>query len=143
MGYALFTARKLALTARVNSLNARLMAIANQQNALTEQIYLNQTGSNMQSAIAQQQQASLFSANISDGMDYGQAYASYQSGMAQNMITSTENNMSISALKSQENALDMERETLTTELNAATQELENVKKAEEQAIKNSTVKYVG
>ena len=143
MGYALFTARKLALTARVNSLNARLMAIANQQNALTQQIYLNQNGANMQSAIAQQQQASLFSSNISNGMDYGQAYANYQSSMAQNMITSTENNMSINALKSQENALDMERETLTTQLNAASQELEQVKKAEEQAIKNSTVKYVG
>ena len=37
----------------------------------------------------------------------------------------------------------MQRETLETQLNAASQELEQVKKAEESAIKNATPKYVG
>ena len=52
MGYALFTARKLALQSRVNNLNAQLMAISNQQNALTDQITNKQMMSDLRSANA-------------------------------------------------------------------------------------------
>ena len=143
MGYALFTARKLSLTARVNSLNARLMAVSNQQMALADQIYAAQSSNNLQNAYAQKDAISTFSAAIAGGTDYSVAFADYQTSLSDINLSSTESNMSIAALKSQENALDMERETLQTQLNAASQELENVKKAEEQAIKNATVKYVG
>ena len=106
MGYALFTARQMTLQARVNSLNSQLMTLANKQNAISQQISQNQNLSNMQSAYAQQQQASVFAQNLNGGMDYTQAFANYQAQMAQGSLTSTTNNVSINALKSQESALD-------------------------------------
>ena len=98
----------------------------------------------MQSAYNTMQAASVFSQAYGGNADnFGMALTNYQTTMAQNMMSQTENNMSIAGLQSQENALDLKRETLQTQLNAATQELENVKKAEEEAIKHATVKYVG
>lgn len=141
MGYALFTARQMTLQARVNSLNSQLMSLSNKQTAIANQISQNQNLSNMQSAYAQQQQASLFSQNLNGGMDYTQAFANYQAQMAQSSLTSTTNNVSIEALKAQESALDTQRQTLTTTLNAANEELNQVKSAQEKAIKNSTVKF--
>ena len=47
------------------------------------------------------------------------------------------------SLKNEDNALDSQISQIQTQLNAQSQELENVKKAEESGIKNSTVKYVG
>ena len=144
MGYALFTARKLALTARVNSLNAQLMQVSNEQMALADQITAKQNANNLQAAYNTMNAASVFSQAYGGNMDnFGMALTNYQTTMAQNMVSQTESNMSIAGLQSQENALDMKRETLQTQLNAATQELENVKKAEEEAIKHATVKYVG
>jgi len=141
MGYAKLTARKEVLQARVNSLNSELMQISNQQNALTNQISQNQNMANMRSAYNQLQASSLFSSNVNGGMEYSQAMLQYQNSMAENTLTSTTNNLSLSATQSQENALDTRREQVQTKLTAATNELENVKKAEEQGIKNSTVKY--
>jgi len=143
MGYALFTARKLALTARVNNLNSQLMQLQNQKTQLTNQIANNQNMANLQAATQQQQLASIFSTNIQSGMDYSQALVNYQNSMAQISLTSTQNNMSITALQSQDNVLDTQIGQLQTQLNATSQELESVKKAEESSIKNSTVKYVG
>jgi len=141
MGYGLFTARKESLQSNINSLNSKLMQLQNKKTQLTNQISNNQNLSNMQAAYNQQQYASVFSSNIQGGMDYSQAIMSYQNSMAQNTLTSTQNNMSISALQSQDNALDTEISQIQTQLNAKSQELENVKKAEESGIKNSTVKY--
>jgi len=67
----------------------------------------------------------------------------YQNSMAQNTLSSTQNNFKVNSLKNEDNALDSQISQIQTQLNAQSQELENVKKAEESGIKNSTVKYVG
>lgn len=141
MGYALFAARQMTLQARVNSLNSQLMTLSNQQNAISQKITQNQNFSNMQAANFQQQQASVFANNLNGGMDYTQAFANYQAQMAQSSLTSTTNDVSLTALKSQENALDTQRQALTTTLTAATNELDQVKSAIKKAIESSTVKY--
>jgi len=143
MGYALFTSRKASLQSNINSLNSRLMQIQNEKNALTNKIANQQNLNNLQSANYQSQLASVFSANIAGGMNQTQALMNYQASLAQNSLTSTQNNMGISALQSQDQAYDTQISQLQTQLNAQNQELENVKKAEESGIKNSTVKYVG
>ena len=45
MGYALFTARKLSLTTRLNLCNAQLMSNSERANALTQSIYAARTKS--------------------------------------------------------------------------------------------------
>ena len=51
-------------------------------------------------------------------------------------------NIEITNLQSKVNALDTTREALETQLNAASNELQQVEKAEESAIKNATPQYV-
>ena len=143
MGYGLFTSRKASLQSNINSLNSRLMQIQNEKNALTNKIANQQNINNMKSANYQAQLTSVFSSNIANGMSQTEALMNYQNALAQNSLTSTQNNMGISALQQKDQAYDTQISQLQTQLNAQSQELENVKKAEESAIKNSTVKYVG
>ena len=151
MGYALFTARKLALTARVNQLNAQLMSISQQQMDLANQISNKQQANNMRTASANMAALNIFQ-NTMGGVDssssdyqktFDTAQMTYNKAMAQNTVDSTMSDAEIQQLSQQDNALDMQRETLETQLNAAQQELEQVKKTEESAIKNATPKYVG
>ena len=138
MGYALFTARKLALQSRVNNLNAQLMAISNQQNALTDQITNKQMMSDLRSANATANAYSIFQGSGQSDKDT----ATLQSTLAQNEKTKTMSNIEITNLQSKVNALDTTREALETQLNAASNELQQVEKAEESAIKNATPQYV-
>lgn len=138
MGYALFTARKLALQSRVNNLNAQLMAISNQQNALTDQITNKQMMSDLRSANAAANAYSIFQSSGQSDKDT----ATLQSTLAQNEKTKTMSNIEITNLQSKVNALDTTREALETQLNAASNELQQVEKAEESAIKNATPQYV-
>ena len=138
MGYALFTARKLALQSRVNNLNAQLMAISNQQNALTDQITNKQMMSDLRSANAAANAYSIFQGSCQSDKDT----ATLQSTLAQNEKAKTMSNIEITNLQSKVNALDTTREALETQLNSASNELQQVEKAEESAIKNATPKYV-
>ena len=138
MGYALFTARKLALQSRVNNLNAQLMAISNQQNALTDQITNKQMMSDLRSANAAATAYSIFQSSGQSDKDT----ATLQSTLAQNEKAKTMSNIEITNLQSKVNALDTTREALETQLNSASNELQQVEKAEESAIKNATPKYV-
>ena len=138
MGYALFTARKLALQSRVNNLNAQLMAISNQQNALTDQITNKQMMSDLRSANAAENAYSIFQSSGQSDKDT----ATLQSTLAQNEKAKTMSNIEITNLQSKVNALDTTREALETQLNSASYELQQVEKAEESAIKNATPKYV-
>ena len=138
MGYALFTARKLALQSRVNNLNAQLMAISNQQNALTDQITNKQMMSDLRSANAAANAYSIFQSSGQSDKDT----ATLQSTLAQNEKAKTMSNIEITNLQSKVNALDTTREAFETQLNAASNELQQVEKAEESAIKNATPQYV-
>ena len=138
MGYALFTARKLALQSRVNNLNAQLMAISNQQNALTDQITNKQMMSDLRSANAAANAYSIFQSSGQSDKDT----ATLQSTLAQNEKAKTMSNIEITNLQSKVNALDTTREALETQLNAASNELQQVEKTEESAIKNATPQYV-
>lgn len=135
MGYALFTARKMSLQSRVNNLNAQLMQVQNQQMALADQRTAKQLQSDMKSANAQCRAASVF-AN-------GGSEAEYQSAMAEINKSNVMSDAEIQGITAKENALDTQREALETQLQAASAELENVKKAEESAIKSATPQYVG
>lgn len=136
MGYALFTARKLNLTTRVNQLNAQLMSISQQQMDLANQQSAYESAYSLRSATAYSQLASDYAAGTIDEK-------AFEAGKAQQSVFSTQSDAQIQALASKQNALDIQRESLETQLNAAQSDLESVEKAEGDAIKNATPGYVG
>lgn len=145
MGYALFTARKLCLTARVNNLNAQLMTISNQRDALTNQITQKQTAANIRTANANSKAAANY-ASIMQGDDEKAketAEADYNKTVSDNEVANTMTNLEIQALQAKDNALDTTQKSIQTRLTAAQKELEAVEKAEESAIGNATPKYAG
>ena len=56
-------------------------------------------------------------------------------------LKQTQTNTQIQQLNQKQTLLDQERQRLQTQLNAYSNELSNVEKAEESAIKNSTPKF--
>ena len=152
MGYALFTARKMSLTARVNQMNAQLMSISQKQMDLANQISTKQNASNLRVANANQQAYSVFKQDLEKAYNSGSENSSdiaktleatLNETLANNSILTAMSDAEISQLSEQQNILDMQRENLETQLNAAQQELQAVEKAEESAIKNATPGYVG
>ncbi len=143
MGYALFFARKLSLTARVNGLNAQLMSISQQQMDLTNKISAKQNAANLRTAVANNNAASIYTKALKSGGDTQTAEANYNEAVSSNDLQNAMDNVEINNLNQQQTALDTQRKTLETQLNAAQNELSQVEKAEESAIKNSTAKYVG
>lgn len=138
MGYALFTARKLSLQTRVNQLNAQLMSISNQQDALTTQITNKQMAANLRIANANANAYSIFANSSQSANDS----AALHNTLAQNELATTMSNIDIQNLQSKVDALDTTRQSLQTQLNAASNELSQVEQTEESAIKSATPKYI-
>lgn len=143
MGYALFTARKLCLNARVNNLNAQLMTISNERDSLTRQISAKQNAANLRTAQAKADAASVYADAITNGGDKDAAKTTYEQTIADNEVEATMSNFDIAALQSKDDALDNQQKSIQTRLTAAQKELEAVEKAEESAIGNATPKYAG
>ena len=146
MGYALFFARKLSLNTRINSLNAQLMVISNQQNELTERLSAQQIKNNVRSNEANLQAARNYTSALSkDGIsddDRTKAENEYQEALSKNSLLGNMDDVDIMELEGEQSVLDLRRETIETQLNAAQKELESVEKAEENAIKSATPGYV-
>ena len=70
------------------------------------------------------------------------ASAKLNKTLSKNELRSTLSNVQIQGLQSQVDILDTARQSIQTQLNAAQNELSEVEKAEESAIKNATPKYV-
>lgn len=143
MGYALFTARKLCLNARVNNLNAQLMTISNERDSLTRQISAKQNAANLRTAQAKADAASVYADAIKSGGDKDDAKTTYEKTIADNEVEATMSNFDIAALQAKDDALDNQQKSIQTRLTAAQKELEAVEKAEESAIGNATPKYAG
>jgi hypothetical protein len=139
MGYALFTARKLALNSKINNLNARLMMIENQQESLTNQSTIKQYQSNQAKNASLSSLYQDLATATSNGADTSDIYQSIYTQQTKNSFTSDD--AEIQDLTNEENALDTLRESIETQLTAAQSELESVEKAEESAIKSATPSY--
>lgn len=164
--YAMFTARKLMLTARINNLSLRLMLLAQKQNDIMTY------GANIaDGTISMEEAANSPSSIFNRQILYTQqttAGATAQATQQLNAYLATNPNNTASvapnpqdpvyasfyqqALKDAaqveqqkiaviENQIDQERLKIETQLKAAQAELESVEKAEDQGIKNSAPKY--
>jgi hypothetical protein len=139
MGYALFTARKLALNTRVNNLNAQLMMVENQQEAITNKTTMKKYQSQLETNKTMSSLYSDLATATANGTDTSDIYQSIYD--AQMKTSFTKEDAEIQTLTDESNALDTLRESLETQLKAAQNELESVEKAEESAIKSSTPSY--
>jgi len=143
MGYALFTARKLSLTTRVNQMNAQLMSLSQRQMDLANQIATKESANALRTNSANAQAYSVFAAAVESGGDTTQAQAALNKTLSDNSSKTAMDDAEIQQLEAKQTQIDLQRENLETQLNAAQQELEAVEKAEQSAIKSSTPGYVG
>ena len=138
MGFAMFTARKMSLQAKVNDYNAKLMEISNKEEQLANRQAAFQqttnTATDMFSMIGQ------VAGGIFGG-PVGSALGGGIGGMLGKAVGNSNGNQA--QLNAEQKKLDTEKQRLTTLLNKASNELQQVEKAEEQAIKSGTPKYVG
>ena len=141
MGYAIFTLRKFTLTSRINQCNTRAMLLSEKANSITNQIYAKQNAKNQAVSAATMKAYQQYQASVDAGVEFSVAKVDLDEALAKIDADSIGTETEIQNLNMAQTAMDMERQTLETQLNAFQKELENVKKAEESAIKNSTPKF--
>ena len=149
MGYALFTARKMSLQAKVNQYNLKLMQIENEKTKITEQTSRLQQKNNR---IDAGQQTGAKTASIGGrvlgavagfalggvvGDTFGDGVNKVVDGV-QEVNTQAQQR----ALAAKDQQLDTERQRLNTLLTAAQSELKTVEEQETQAIQKSSPKYM-
>lgn len=145
MGYALFTARKLSVTTRLNACNAQLTSNTERTYSLTNTIFAKQSKAALDSSLASQKAYKAYEDVVSkDGVSEDEktkADAALKTALAKAEKESTQSNAEIQQLNLEQTRLDQEKKRLETQLNAYQNELGNVEKAEESGIKNSTPKF--
>lgn len=145
MGYALFTARKLSVTTRLNTCNAQLTSNTERAYSLTNTIFTKQSKAALDSSLASQKAYKEYEAAVSGENVSAEAKekadAALQSALADAELVSTQSNTEIQELNLEQTRLDQEKKRLETQLNAYQNELDNVEKAEGDAIKNATPNF--
>lgn len=119
-------------------MNAQLMAISNQQDALTQKITNKQMETNLKIANSNTKAYSIFASSSQSTADS----TKLNKTLSDNELASTLSNVEIQGLQAKVDVLDTTRQSLQTQLTAAQNELSQVEKTEESAIKNATPKYV-
>lgn len=162
MGYAIFTARKLMLTNRINQINFRIMQLSQQQQTLAKAAgdmernlsWAKNLFSNIGNMFTQglQQQMNMAAYGLTQGGNT-QELSSFLSGGYQAMQNSTmyfslvgqmmdmSSQNQLRNVKDMENQIELERKSLETQVKALTAERESVEKAEDNEIKNSAPKF--
>ena len=144
MGYALFTARKMSLQAKVNDYNAQLMRISNEEDRLTNQTAANQQKTNIATSFA----GTLGTIGTIGGAIFGGVGGAQLGGSIGGLLgkgitdgASAKQQIQQNKLAAQQKQLDTEKQRINTLLTKAQKELESVEKAEESAIGSATPKY--
>ena len=157
MGYAVFAARKIMLTNRINNLNFRIMCLSQQQQSLSDisgrmqQFFGNLTmglSNQMQSGMNSQMQGFMTGLQTMGGQNAsifqnigGFANNYYNQMQMQQYQLSAMQQAILQPVAEQENQIELERKRLETQVSAAQKELESVEKAEEKAIERSAPKF--
>ena len=167
MGYALFTARKLSLTTRLNLCNAQLMSNSERANALTQSIYAARTKSATEANKLTTEAYKTYTSSLKSANDIYKAVLDNEASteeakedakdkytiakaeadsildeaLSEISLGTAMDDLEIEALNMQQTTLDQQRETLETQLNAYSKELENVEKTEGEAIKSAAPNF--
>lgn len=154
MGYAIFAARKIMLTSRINNLNFRIMCLSQQQQSLADISSRMQQYYSMASLMVGNQSTSIFNGMLlgnqwnGAGTSATDVYGIAQNGMNFMNYMSQEQAMlnmfsqlELIGVNQQEKQIELARKRLETQLSAAQKELEKVEQAEEKQIEHSAPKY--
>ena len=153
MGYAIFSARKIMLSTRINNLQFRLMALSQQKQNLAQlsssmQQYFGNismmlgSGYGMGMGLMNGLANSVFGMFMGNSANniFGSMGYNNQIAAAQQMLGMQSQAM-LKPVAAQENMIDNEMKTIETQLKAAQAEIEQVEKAEDNAIKQSAPKF--
>lgn len=171
MGYAIFTARKLMLTNRINQMNFRMMQLTQQQQTLADSAAkMEQAISNTKSlfsnignavAMSQQQMGNALQYQMLQNLQKGQnvdpalvgrlgsmlgggGFMNSNAGMALNLMNQSlelTSQNQLRQVKDMENSIELERKNLETQAKAMDAELKKVEEAEDKQIQNSAPKF--
>ncbi len=161
MGYALMSARKIALTSKINKLNFQIMclsqgmeSVSNTSNNLQRMMGASQNWNSIMQSYGMLSQVSAMNANYggyamgcggSNGCMGGMGNMGGLFGNGMNSPVIGDDFMQyfwpLAQASMIENDLETQKKQLETQLQVATKELEAVEKAEEQAIGRATPKY--
>lgn len=171
MGYAIFTARKLMLTNRINQINFRVMQLSQQQQTLADNAaQMERAISNTKSlfsnignavAMSQQQMGTALQQQLFKNLQNGETvdpalmgqlgsllggggFMNSPAGMALNLMNQTIEMTSQNQLrqvKDMENSIELERKNLETQLKAMTTERDKIEEAEGKECERSAPKF--
>ena len=167
MGYALFTARKLSVSSRLNLCNAHIMSNTERAYSLTARISALQSQSSLDKTTQSKNAYTEYSKAVTSASDeyqtvlknekatdaekdaakekYNTAQTKAQGilneALAEIDSKSAMTDIEIQDLNMEQTQLDQQKKTLETQLTAYTNELEAVEKAEEDAIKKAAPKF--
>ena len=153
MGYALFTARKMSLQAKINDYSLKLSQISNEQDKLTQQLAAKQQQTNTLTNIGNSlgtfgSVGGAVVGGILGGIPGALALGKLGGGLGSAAGTGISNgatasqNMQQAQISAKEKQLDTEKLRIDTLLKKAQQELQSVEKSEETAIQSATPKYL-
>lgn len=132
MGYAVFTARKIMITNKINTLNFKAMMLSFQQQNIQQQSADAQRMYNAYSYWGNQAMNSLNNMGYGNSSNYfAQQLSDYQYPMMNQLAY----------LNFIESDIEAQQKAIETQLKALNAELESIEKAEDQAIKRSAPKY--
>ena len=163
MGYAIFTARKLMLTNRINQLNFRIMQLSQQQQTLAKaagdkerqiswikgmfntigNAFSQRLNIETQAAVTQAQQGGASPEDLQKLLSGSYAQQNIMGQMFQfaGMMIDYQSSGELRSVKDMENQIELERKNLETQVQALSAERQSVEKAEESEIKNSAPKF--
>ncbi len=160
MGYAIFTVRKLALRSRINMANAQLMILSQRQMNLATQKTQTQVDQSNASAASALESANKRLSALSkyvnkdgslkegstldtEGFSTALQAATLSTDVldAQSKVNDVQYEDKISQISAQENAIEIQKKALETEVQVYQAEYEMVEKAETAEIKDSAPKY--
>ena len=149
MGYAIFAARKLSLTNRLNQLNFRIMQLSQQQQTLSQTAgdmervlsmqysFFNNMGQLAMNNMFMQQQTG----QKMDPSIFSQVMQQVQQMYMMNSYMDWQASSAMRQVKDRENLIELERKTLETQAKAVQTELQKVEEAEDKAIERSAPKF--
>lgn len=135
MGYALYSARKILLTNRINTLSFQQMCLSEMKTTMSNVL------GNYQRQLSQYQSYGTIMQQLAQyiGLSNGNYnYTALASGMLNSFLPLFQQYALTSMIESD---IDAQLKQIETQLKAAEKELESVEKAEDKAIERSTPKY--
>ena len=140
--YAIFSIRKLTATSRLNAAQVQLMKLDDQQYAIATQ-KLNLQSELSGERISNAQKLSEMYSSLAEASDKDAAKAEISAEEQKQKEAEEKINQQTYSLAAQENAIELQKKALETQITKWSKELEVIEKAEADGIERANPKYSG